>query len=488
MATHRDKNDPGMLLRLPLLSSPQRRQKCDEAKPACGRCLHAGIACEYTVILKWNGRVPREAKSSAIGFISDSTSTSLIDRSSNPNFTPSALDIERPLTALSSQTQLLLHHFLTEVSQNSSHAYLRDNECQDILSMVHHSDSLRYAVMAMSALHRSTLVNGLPDQFIPEATVLKLISTSINYLRRDLEVPDFPSQPLLHTIKTLCHCEIFSGRADSSWRVHVNGAGAFLAAMASQQDPNGPTSGSSLCSRWFWSIQALAAVTDFGFLSVQTIGSTMQGGSDDYYFDIYTGYSSDLNIALMQIGLLAHQRSMTENNREDDNEYHDQIRRLERAIRNMISRDHELGLKFPIHHSLDTKTTNQFRACNTAYQTASLIHLYRRVQSLPTFCIEVQRCVRDILDAVCMILPVTTLSPWILLTTPIYTAGCEAVGSDRKVVKDLLLELYSKLHIRNIIRAIEILEQRWRMLDISKDILSGPEDMKTAGLLDFIPY
>jgi hypothetical protein len=66
--------------------------------------------------------------------------------------------------------------------------------------------------------------------------------------------------------------------------------------------------------------------------------------------------------------------------------------------------------------------------------------------------------------------------------------SCEAVGSDRKLVKDLLLELYSKLHIRNIIRAIEILEKRWKMLDISKDILSGPDDMRIAGFLDFIPY
>lgn len=289
--------------------------------------------------------------------------------------------------------------------------------------MINHSDSLRYAVMAMSALHRSTLVNGLPDKFIPEATVLNLVSTSIKYLRRDLEVPDFPSQPLLHTIKTLCHFEIFSGRADSSWRVHVNGAGAFLAAMASRQDLNGPTSGSSLCSQWFWSIQALAAITDFGFLPDQTIESTFQDGSDDYYFDIYTGYSSDLKIVLMQIGLLARQRSLTEKNTEDANEHQDQIRRLESAIRNMISRDHELGLKIPDHHSLDAKTIGQFRACNTAYQTASLIHLYRRVQNLPTFCVEVQRCVRAILDAVCVIRPVTTLSPWILLTTPIYTAG-----------------------------------------------------------------
>lgn len=401
----------------------RRRQKCDETKPACGRCLYAGIACEYQIILKWNGRVPRSAKSPESRYNPSSTSIRSIDGPSDPKFTPAMPDIERPLTALSHQTRLHLHHFLTEVSQNHSHAYLRDNDCQDILSMVHHSDSLRYAVMAVSALHRSTLVNGLPDQFIPEATVLNLISTSINHLRRDLETPGLPSQPLLHTIKTLCLCEIFSGRADSSWRVHVNGAGAFLAAIASQQDRDGLQSGSSLCSRWFWSIQALAAVTDFGFLSDQILASSIQNDSGDYYFDIYTGYSSDLNIALMQIGLLARQRGLAENDAEDRNDHQAKARKLEKKIKDMINRDLESALKFPKHHSLDASTIGQFRACNTAYQTASLIHLYRRVQNLPTFCIQVQGCVRAILDAVCAILPVTTLSPWILLTTPLYTAG-----------------------------------------------------------------
>lgn len=404
----------------------RRRQKCDEGKPTCGRCLHAGIACEYKVILKWDGRVPRDTKSPESSYTSNATSTGLIDGPSK--FTPATLDIQRPLSALSAQTRLLLHHFLTEVSQNSSHAYLRDNECQDILSMVHHSDSLRYAVMAMSALHRSTLVNGLPDRYIPEATVLNLISASVNHLRRDLETPGLPSQPLLHTIKTLCHCEIFSGRADSSWRIHVNGAGAFLATMASKRGYKVSGSPSSLCSRWFWSIQALAAVTDVGFLSDQTVGSTIQDSSDDYYFDIYTGYSSDLNFALMKIGLLSRHRRLTESDSfqsdgEDANGHSSQIKSLEIAIRNMIRRDHELGLKFPGHHLFDADTIGQFRACNTAYQNACLLHLYRRVQNLPTFCIEVQGCVRDILDAVCVILPVTTLSPWILLTTPIYTAG-----------------------------------------------------------------
>jgi hypothetical protein len=152
----------------------------------------------------------------------------------------------------------------------------------------------------------------------------------------------------------------------------VNGAGAFLAAMASKRDRD-PGFGSSLCSRWFWSIQALAAVTDFG-LSDPTVGSTIQD-SDEYYFDLYTGYSSDLNIALMQIGLLAHRRNLIQGDGKDTNQHPDEVKKLENAIRNMISRDRESGLKFPSRASLDADTIGQFRACNTAYQHACFTYI-----------------------------------------------------------------------------------------------------------------
>lgn len=36
-----------------------RRQKCDEEKPSCRRCREAGSTCDYAVVLKWDGRVPR---------------------------------------------------------------------------------------------------------------------------------------------------------------------------------------------------------------------------------------------------------------------------------------------------------------------------------------------------------------------------------------------------------------------------------------------
>ena len=34
----------------------KRRQKCDEARPTCGRCSTANVECVYEVKLRWGGR------------------------------------------------------------------------------------------------------------------------------------------------------------------------------------------------------------------------------------------------------------------------------------------------------------------------------------------------------------------------------------------------------------------------------------------------
>ncbi|OOQ86471.1 hypothetical protein PEBR_21216 [Penicillium brasilianum] len=420
----------------------RRRQKCDERKPACGRCLKAGATCEYKIVLKWNGRVPRETKSSREGYdvvspmyesnLSESPSSTCTELGKHEPNASRAMTLfpQQPHPALSSTARLLLHHFITEASMISSHSYIRDQMCRGILPMVHQSDSLLYATMAFSALHRSTLTNAHQDQYVPEDLISHFITTSIRCLRRDLEVPNYPTQPLLHTIRTLCHCEIYSGRASSSWRVHVKGAGAIFAEIASRRDLDRSEYSFWLWSRWFLSIQALTAVTDVGGLSeLAADGIAEENLEQDYFFDTYSGYSSDLNPVLVQIGLLAQNRETEEYDSELRNEHcvsgdtGDRARHLERIIQDMIHRDRTIGLKIPGHLLLNTDTIRQFGACNTAYQNACLIHLYRRVQNLPTFSNEVQGCVREILDTLCSILPVAKLSPWILLTTPIYTAG-----------------------------------------------------------------
>lgn len=80
-----------------------------------------------------------------------------------------------------------------------------------------------------------------------------------------------------------------------------------------------------------------------------------------------------------------------------------------------------------------------------------------------------------------------------MILTEITSSSCEAIGQDRKIVKELLQELYFTLHIRNIIRALEILERRW---DDSDNFVYLPGNMTNGFMntpdspdwLDFIPY
>ena len=54
---------------------------------------------------------------------------------------------------------------------------------------------------------------------------------------------------------------------------------------------------------------------------------------------------------------------------------------------------------------------------------------------------------------------------------------CEAINRDRETVTSLLTELYTVLRIRNVLRAIEVLEQHWK----------GPENSYTD-VADFLPF
>lgn len=54
---------------------------------------------------------------------------------------------------------------------------------------------------------------------------------------------------------------------------------------------------------------------------------------------------------------------------------------------------------------------------------------------------------------------------------------CEAIDRDRDTVKELLVELYTVLRIRNILRAIEVLEKHWQR----------PDDSYTD-VADFLPF
>jgi len=97
----------------------------------------------------------------------------------------------------------------------------------------------------------------------------------------------------------------------------------------------------------------------------------------------------------------------------------------------------------------------------------------------------VQGSVKVIISCASQIEPKPGLSPWIVLLTPLFTAGCEAIGPDRLKVEALLHQLYVTVRIRNIQQALEYLQAHWYKIDEfgDKEWIIGQDDDE-----DFIPY
>lgn len=427
----------------------RRRQKCTETRPSCKRCLDAAVPCYYLTVLKWDGRVPRDKQPSRSKCMNLAESRFDPDNVPSTDPTPQSGHYVPPeqshtapvwicqspmhglslLDRLASSQKLLLHHFVTHSSMISSHSYLRERMCEQV-SVALEIPSLLDATMALAALHRMSLLDDPSDGFTPEPVVSDLINRSLRNLRREIET-HAPNINHLHTIRTLCVCEIYSGKADCAWRVHVNGAKAVLTSSASQKEQYLWHQADWLSLRWYESIQSLGALTE-NFLRAKRTDHLaqdhdwlLQPDSDSYSFDLYTGYSSDLNMVFRDIG-----RSIKDagsggqwNEQTSPKSLRDKAYSLEVTVRDMISRDATEGLRFPLDISLSEHEAEHFAVCNEAYQYSALIHILRKLQKRPASSSEVQACVRSILDAVCTILPVSTLSPWVLLTTPIFVAG-----------------------------------------------------------------
>lgn len=429
----------------------RRRQKCDENKPSCFRCVEAQVVCEYLVKLKWDGRVPRQNDASKRKRRRTDNETSNMDaaQSHTPQIAspqsqlsplpasgilsgPSHIRELSILTSWIPAEKLLWDHFVTTASMVASHSQLREQICHEILPIAIQIPSLMYGTLALSALHRLTLLNTVPETFTPEATISNLMSKSLKHLREELKTHSPQSRHLLlHTIRTLCVCEIYSGKADSAWRIHVDGARAILSSMRYDVGPSESDGERWLTSRWYSSMEALIALTDRGAVDgceqhdevLSTDNALMS--SQNHFLDIYTGYSSDLNAVFQDIGVLARRRQglVTSSDLRVSVDLQIQSDRLEGILQEMIRRDREEGLKIPPGVLLPKAQLKQFNACNIAYQHSALLHIYRRLQHKRRDSEEVQASVQKILDTVTDILPMEALSPWALLTTPIFTAG-----------------------------------------------------------------
>ncbi|KAK5328462.1 hypothetical protein LTR93_002247 [Exophiala xenobiotica] len=384
------------------------------------------------------------------------------------------------LSFIPSSNRTLLQYFTCNASRAlASHSFVHQEVCELILPMALENQALLYATLALAAIHRTSLTSTIENAFDDNARdlVTRLTATSISFLRKDLQEPGSSSLgPKMATIRTLFLCEAISGSPTlQAWRSHFLGAKALLSSFDQHIGQPGSNADSSLrfLRRWYNITEALVALTPEGlaggqieFFGPQPLSPKLS--SQEICIDAYTGCAEDLSVAFREIGAVAWERRLATEDpdrfpRLSEEDFHREADHLELSVREMIERDksHTNPVNIAGAPTLSVQELREFVLCNEAYQQTALIHVHRRIRRLSSTSIPVQECVGRIVECVGSIRPAATLSPLTLLTTPLFTAGCEAQGPARSKVSWLLKSMYSHLRLPNMKRALEVLEAFW---------------------------
>ncbi|OJJ63460.1 hypothetical protein ASPSYDRAFT_138410 [Aspergillus sydowii CBS 593.65] len=476
-----------------------RRQKCDEGRPTCGRCKSAGSRCQYAMQLQWGGRGFSKSRFGSCmqkleyspGEFIYTTANELSPTEPVPSGTitlPKSVD---PFASLNSNQKSLLHHFLSDASQiTACHSGMQQEICRMLVPMALQTPSLLYATMALSAIHLQALHNQ-SENVKSAPDIARLMAMSLEHFRKELQSPGTRgTDALLATARTLCLAEIHSGAIQpNSWRAHIEGAQALM--VASRERGGSPPDSSEgfrrYLNRWYRSIVSLTALTGngppIGGITCQTIGKPVPTTADTPdYLDDYWGFTVSLSAVFRGIGAAAWQTPPDQ--AADDAE----VTALESSVHELIDE----GARSPptfypgVIDGLSEDHILQFTLCNEAFQHSALIQIERRLRRVPASSPAVQRSVKKIIECTEQIGPSPGLSPWTMLTTPLFIAGCEAQGDDRGRVRDLLSKLHDTIRVPNVLQSLKFLEQYWaHQLDENE---SWNRFLVDRMRFDFIPY
>ncbi|RDW76426.1 Zn(II)2Cys6 transcription factor [Aspergillus mulundensis] len=495
-----------------------RRQKCDEERPTCGRCKSAGTQCRYAMQLQWGGRAFSRSRFGAcmqkleyspgefiyttataspttpttpISPVSP-TAVTTITAPSTP-LTPPAITLPKsvdPFSSLNTNQKSLLHHFLSDASQiTACHSGMQQEICRMLVPMALQTPSLLYATMALSAIHIQAL-NNQTENVKSAPDIARLMAMSLEHFRKELQSPGTRgTDALLATARTLCLAEIHSGAIQpNSWRAHIEGAQALMIA-ARGKDGWAPDSSEGFrryLDRWYRSIVSLTALTGngppIGGVTCQTISTPVSPNLDTPdYLDDYWGFTVSLSAVFRGIGAAAWQ---TPPDQPADAE---EVTALESSVLELIDEGERVPPTFypGVAEGLSNDHIVRFTMCNVAFQHSALIQIERRLRRAPASSPAVQRSVKKIIECTEQIGPSPGLSPWTMLTTPLFIAGCEAQGYDRDRVRQLLTQLYNTIRVPNVLQSLKFLEEYWaHQLDENESWNRFLDRMR----FDFIPY
>lgn len=225
-----------------------------------------------------------------------------------------------------------------------------------------------------------------------------------------------------------------------------------------------------LLYRWYASLDSLALLSPGSTGTEEYRPNDVTEEPEDAYVDDYNGYATDLSQLLGKIGqAISAQR---ESRLHPIGSSTSEIDSFEAAVYGIMERDNSATpLFYPgVREKLEPQAVQEYAWCNQAYQHTALIYIRRHLRKLSSHTPAIQESVKTIIDCVRAIKPAYGLSPTIVLTTPLFVAGCEAQGQDRTAIKELLTQLHDSLNIRNIKLTLDILENHWADCSPDEDV------------------
>ena len=359
--------------------------------------------------------------------------------------------------------------------------------------------TLFYATMALSAIHQKSQAGLGSTAVRRDSLVIGLLSNSLKHLQTNLLERDATkSSMLLATVRTLFLCEVHSGgdRPDT-WRAHFEGAKALMHRIESWKGYSARERDSTayFLKRWYNMTESLVSLTGdslaTGQLARFETHTTNADDKDGIYLDEYTGFTSDLISIFCEIGAAAWERRKTRSGVLHpsilyETDLDEEALYLKQSIWNRIEHNKTNPPKFRpgLEKKLSERQKDDFYLCNEVWHHMALIYIYRHISGLPASSLAIQNSVGRILQCTEGITPTSGLTPLVVLTTPLFVAGCEALGADRDRVRAALLNMFELLRIANVYRSLEVLESFWSH---DSEVQDWDSFMKTQRW-DFLPY
>lgn len=425
-----------------------------------------------------------------------------------PEVSP-ALDISTPISIcteidpfcnFSDIDRSLLDHFVHSTSNIiACHTIVQENICQVIVPAALENPTLFYATMALSAIHQKSQ-SGLDSAAVRrDPLVIHLLGNSLKRLQAELIQQDAKkSSVLLATIRTLFLCEVHSGGdRPGTWRAHFEGAKALMHKIESWKGYSAKERDSTayFLKRWYNMTESFVALTSDSLATGQLARfepRTLNGdGDNEIYLDEYAGFTTDLSSLFCEIGACAWERRKARSLDHQptilyDTDLDEESIYLEQSIWDRIEFNKISPPRFRpgLEEKLSVRQKEDFLLCNEAWHHMALIYIHRQISGLPAFATAVQESVKRILECIEGITATAGLTPLVVLTTPLFAAGCEALGHDRERVRGILLNMFQLLRIPNVYRSLEVLESFWSN---DCDVQDWDSFMK-AQHWDFLPY